>query len=540
MTTLENGITASVPRTNYLNFQAVPNSLEVSLTTGFYTAEDLSNVECESGNCTFTKLYNSLAFCSRCSDRSSEVVIEKQCLLSDPDLNNPNATYIIPEFCDVRTNNGLLTTMWNITTTMPPFDLNFYYRYFIPKLGVNYNPTPDMFSVQTGGDIGVITPRGPGGLGLTNFFTGKTVGAILGLSDSTIIGKEPTDSGQSLKGCNDPATNDTWYCRGYGAAQCVLQPCVRTYSSSIDRGKINEVTVEHSDLDQTWGFTEAPPLTERFLAANYDNAQLFGLVDTQCITADERQRLKQQGYDTDKASRWLPYNTTFDPSGVSINASSPFPHSLLAHECLYLIDARFIKHLWDSVISPLLLGTVNRHVDVALDPVYKYSFDGTQQLLHLYNSGHVSMDAVDETFANLAQTMSVWIRENGMASYSRRAEGEVLHYAVCVQVNWGWVALPALLATGALVLSLLVLLTTVRRAVAPWKSSTLPMLFHGPAGSDWVDEDMVDVPKTGKTAHRDTETMKGMKRFASGIFVKMFDQGGRHELRQVAPRSKKR
>lgn len=165
---------------------------------------------------------------------------------------------------------------------------------------------------------------------------------------------------------------------------------------------------------------------------------------------------------------------------------------------------------------------------------YSYGFNGTQQLLNLYNSGNVSMDAVDATFSNLAQAMSLWIRGNGMANYSRRAEGEVLHYAVCLQVSWRWVALPALLATGALVLFLLVLPTAVRRAVAPWKSSTLPTLFHGPAGSDWVDADMVDFSKTGKTARRDTETMEGMVVFASGILMKMVDQGGQYKLRQVA------
>ncbi|KAL1858045.1 hypothetical protein Daus18300_010157 [Diaporthe australafricana] len=426
---------------------------------------------------------------------------------------------------------------------MPPFDLNFYYQTqnLTTESGANAFRTPDMFSVQTAGDIGAIPPGGRGRSASGNFFTGKTVGAILGLSDSAIFRKEPADGGQPLSkyGCDDPASNDTWHCRGYGAAQCALQPCVRTYSCSIENGRINEVTVEHSDVDQTWGFGEPEATAGSFVTGDYNNRKLFGLVDTKCINDEERQRLREEGYDTDKPSRWLPYNTTFDPSTSFLNASSPFPQSLLVHECLYLIDAWLIQHLWDDLLSPLLLGTVTRHFDADQAQMYKNGFNGTQQLLHPYSSGHVSMGAVDATFANLAQAMSLWIRENGMANYSRRAEGEVLHYAVCVQVSWGWVALPALLAAGALVLFLLTLLTAVRRAVPPWKSSTLPVLFHGPAGSDWVDEDMVDFTKMGKTARRDAETMEGIHRFASGIFVKMVDQGGHYELRQVAPRAKK-
>lgn len=525
MTTLANGITASVPRTNYLDTDVVPSSLRASLTAGFYTAENLSDFVCESGNCTFTKPYNSLSFCSQCSDRSSDVVIEKQCSLSNPNLDNLslNFTPVVPGACDVQNGDGLITTSWNITTTMPPFDLNFYYQTqnVTNEIGSYEPPTPDMFSIQTAGDAGAISWGDP----LSILFMGQTVGVILGLSDSAIFRTEPAAEGEPLHDCDDPASNGTWRCRGYGAAQCVLQPCVRTYSCSIDSGRINEVTVEHTNLDQTWGY-----------GGMWTNKQLHGLVDTQCISDDEREKLKQEGYNIDETSRWLPYNPTFDPSETSINASSSFPQSLLAHECLYLIDAWFVQSLWDSLLSPLLLGTVNRYFEGRQAEMYINGFNGTQQLLHLYNSGNVSMEAVDATFANLAQAVTLWIRGNGMANYSRRAEGEVSHYAVCLQVNWGWVALPGLLAVGALVLFLLTLLTAARRGVPPWKSSTLPMLFRGPAGSDWVNEDMVDFSKTGKTARRDAETVEGIHGFASGVFVKMVDQGGQYELRQVAPR----
>lgn len=544
---LANDTAASVPRTNFYSRQFGPSSLQSSLTSAFYMAESLSDFACESGNCTFSRSYNSLSFCSQCSDRSSDVVIEKQCSLSNPYLDDHNASYVIPGACDVSAYKGLETTSWNITTAMPPFEHNFYYQTqnTSTENGSHVYPNPDMFSMQTLQPIGVIPTGDQADSAIVPFFTGKTVGAILGLSDFAIFGTEPTDGNELLSGCDDNASNDTWRCRGYGAAQCVLQPCVRTYSCSIDNGRINEITVEHSDLDQTWGFGYTEPKSSNTpgvmgMGSDYNFPKpLFGLVDTRCINDDERQGLKEEGYDTDRIDRWLPYNTTFDPPTASATASGSFPQSLLAHGCLYLIDARFIQQLWESLLPPLLVGTVKRHINSGESSMNRYGFDGTQQLLHLYNSGNVSMDAIDATFDNLAQALSLWIRDNGVTNFSRRAEGEVLHYAVCLQVSWGWVALPALLAGGALILFLLTLLTTVRRVAPRWKSSTLPMLFHGPSGSDWVDEDMVDWSKTGKTAHRDVDTMEGIHRFASGISVKMIDQGGQYQLRQVAPRSKK-
>lgn len=93
-------------------------------------------------------------------------------------------------------------------------------------------------------------------------------------------------------------------------------------------------------LEQTWGFADPGWTFDNGLAADQ---RLFGLVDTQCISDEERQQLTEQGYNTDQATRWLPYNTTLDSSRPPNNASSPVPQSVLARECLYL--HRYLVHL---------------------------------------------------------------------------------------------------------------------------------------------------------------------------------------------------
>lgn len=409
---------------------------------------------------------------------------------------------------------------WNLTTTWPPFSLDFY-KYVQDGDISGRGATPDVFSVQADRkDVRVDD--------WTLIEQGFRFGAILGYSDSAIFKSDPAVKSESLSGCDDSATNDTWRCRGYGAAECVLQPCVRTYSCSIVAGRINETIVDESPVDQIWGFD--------YPGMSLDGGtQPLGLLDLECITDDDRGSLVENGYDVDDAGRWLPYNITFDPSSNAVNASSAFPESLLTRDCLYIIDKSFIDTLWQKVLSPLLVGSVNRSED-GVD--VNYIFQGTEQLLHLYNSGKVSMASIDEKFGNLAQALTLWIRANGDPRYSRRAEGDVLQYAVCLRVTWAWISLPATLTGLALVMLALTVATTARSAVPVWKLFPLAVLLRGPAGDDWVDRNLLaaDTSKAGSDSTRDDGSLDDMSRLSSMISVQLLQHDGEYRLRQVGVR----
>jgi len=75
------------------------------------------------------------------------------------------------------------------------------------------------------------------------------------------------------------------------------------------------------------------------------------------------------------------------------------------------------------------------------------------------------MTSMNEKLASLAQALTLWIGSNGDATYSRRAEGDVLHYAVCARLTWAWISLPAALTGLALVMLALTVAATSRRVV---------------------------------------------------------------------------
>ncbi|PSR79067.1 hypothetical protein BD289DRAFT_375948 [Coniella lustricola] len=493
---------ASVPRTNYLQHQDLPSSLEQAVLGGLFTYPNLTDFDCPTGNCTFSETYSTVAFCSQCIDTSADVVINESCLVDVFHTNGSVTTTSGPCNADSRDE---LTGLWNITTTS--------------------SPTPHVFSIQAQKQYeDVLSFNYP-----TPVLRGEKFGAILGYSDSAIFGTDPANGLEALSGCDNPATNDTWRCKGYGAAECSLQPCIKTYSCSIEAGIVNETVVEQTSFDQLWGFGE-PGTTLNGLDVD---EQLFGLVDMNCITDYDRQNLTLAGYATTQASRWLPYNITFDPSTAIVNSSSAFPQSLLAQDCLYIIDTYFPLHLAEDTLSSLLVGSVTRSLDESGTSSFEYTFAGTQQLVQLYDSGNVSLDTIESTFVNLAQALTLWTRQNGASNYSHRAAGNVLHYAVCVQVHWAWISLPAALAGLVLVLFALTIVITAQQKAPMWKDSALPLLLYGPAGRDWVDEDLIRNKKQG-AAFLPDGSVGSMKTYASSISLKLLQHDGHYELRQAA------
>lgn len=536
--TLSNDLPATIPRTNYLNLGSGVDSSGTSflptILDGLNKFQNLTDFECLTGNCTFRNTYASLAFCSQCSDRSSEVVLDEQCTVQS--FDKQCTVEFFGEFCSVEATTvdqgpcnlvegDRKTKLRNLTTSWPPFAVNFYYD---PSLDVSVtNPAPTVFSIQAKGQYFNVSSSDQVPRGLQ-------FGAILGYSDSAIVREDPTNSYAPLRACDDSATNDTWRCRGFGAAECVLQPCVRTYSCSIEAGRINETIVEESSLDQIWGFWD-PFLGD----SNLLHAPLLGLLDLHCVTDADRRNLIENGYDVDNAGRWLSYNTTLNASNP-VNTSSPFPESLLANDCLYIINPNFIEAFWVETLWPFLIGNVTRNLPELQSRAFGYVFEGREKLLQLYNSGNVSMESIRDTFTNLAQALTLWVRSNGDPRHSRRAEGDVLHYAVCVRVTWAWITLPATLVALALAMLALTVATTARRAVPMWKLFSLAVLLCGPAGDNWVDQGLLaaNISKEGKASSWDDNSVDGMSKLASKIPVQLFEQDGKFQLRQVGVRSK--
>jgi hypothetical protein len=517
----------SVPRTNYLELTDLPSSLQPAVISGFYQAQNLSDFDCSTGNCTFSAKYDTLGFCSHCDDISYNITIQEDCIV-DHAMTGGSEKGV----CDAKGDDGnTFTTVWNLTTTAWPFWVDFYYN-STTKTGTPEDPT--VFAV-----LGQWREADVLRFNSTSVARqGANVGVVFPEADTAIFKFEPDNWNNSLVGCSDANTNDTWYCRGYGAANCILQPCVRTYTASIDAGQVSEVMVDQSNPALTWGYGAVAHDLGNGIQGEKD---IWGLLNKSCVTDQERAQLTTEGYDMGSNDRWLAYNVTSDPPNTTTNTSSTFPDSMFARNCVYLIDGSFVETLWTRLLADMLIDSVNRTTDSTVtksDSNSINTFAGSQQVLYLFNSGKVNMTGIDTAFDNLAQALTLWIRENGHANYSERATGEVFHIATCLQVNWIWLILPAVLALFTLIILGLTVTSTLWLGLPIWKSSPLAYLLHGPAGLEWVDDTLV-APAHQKRSTYDLGTETGMKTVADRIWVTLIDEDEEPRLRQVGARTRK-
>lgn len=119
--------------------------------------------------------------------------------------------------------------------------------------------------------------------------------------------------------------------------------------------------------------------------------------------------------------------------------------------------------------------------------------------------------------------MTNHIRENGQLHYSKAASGEVSHFAVCVHVQWDWIALPASLIVFTAFLLVLSIAANRRKPAPLWKASPLAFIFHSPRGLNSSelasDSDKTTAPVLGDSL----DAIAAMNSAAKGIRFKLDD-----------------
>jgi hypothetical protein len=148
-----------------------------------------------------------------------------------------------------------------------------------------------------------------------------------------------------LNGCGNDPDSDTWACRGYGAVNCAVALCVRTYDASVVNRQFTETLVDSQGFWLNWTG--------------------YGLVDLNCISAEDR-RLLATNY-TLKETRWMLYRLE-DIESVSWHiprrrALTPLGASLRDSGCLYSIDELFDISLWSNFLNQYFIGTLNGSID---------------------------------------------------------------------------------------------------------------------------------------------------------------------------------
>ena len=455
-------IDATIPRTNFfapplyhLDMGAVdvkiPTLVQNALFAGVEGTPTSIRFDCFTGNCTFSESYSTLGYCHYCEDTSGEVQFNETCF--DPGScqgQGLNITSYLPDG-------------FSITSSM--YDAFAENRYTTAK-------TPIM----------AMQPTEP----FVEFLVAKTV----------------------RSGCGPSPGNKTWTCQGYGAAKCMLGPCVRTYNAFITNNEISEALIDKSDPRLLWGSS----IDSTGLPG--DSQYVSGLVDLHCVSQVDKQKLSAQNYTFNSTTRWLPYSLTYYANDNGTQ-SPPFPGSMLANGCVYLFQSLFLMSMWDVFFQDFYSGSLLGTVQLTDQLV---NVDGPRLLEITYDTANGSFATINSTFASMATYLTNYIRENGHPLASRPAQGKVLHYATCVQVNWVWLAFPSALAGGALVLFIWIVSIVTKGGVPLWKSSPLAFIFRGPSGGDLHDD---TGQLGGSTSKIHPDTLKQLETVSRRTVVKL-------------------
>lgn len=68
------------------------------------------------------------------------------------------------------------------------------------------------------------------------------------------LGALNPSTNQSYPECNIITLAQTWLCQGHGASRCWFDPCVKTFTASVEIGQLKETLVESTS---EWGFTSS-------------------------------------------------------------------------------------------------------------------------------------------------------------------------------------------------------------------------------------------------------------------------------------------
>lgn len=473
------GEKATLPRTNLFydatNHQGKLNSeFQSAFLRGLTQSASDLYPKCSTGNCSFSDSYSTLGFCSLCEDSSKEISIETfytTAFNRSTDLiaecsNNSSIIYTIK--------SGI--SMDSQSIHIPPqvlWQLN-----VVNSITTSGSPCTDLSHIQLAG-MGIV--------GRNAVYRiaghGKVIVKIL-------VGKTPVSdnhiditTGDPIEGCDQEDLAGSWRCRGYGAATCTIQPCVRAYSATIEAGRLTERLISESGtLDMATGEMENETLRDG------GSVPELGMIDTHCLTSLEINELADQGYIVENTTRWLPYSAVSD-SGVG----SSLTNSLLTQKCLYLMDKEFAS----DTTAPVIAENFNGILKGGLGNVWKNgflinSFDGPQTLQYIYDSGHVDLQRIQETFSNVSELLTTYIRTRGHENYSEPATGQVLHYATCIHVRWQWISFISSIIFLTMILFIMTVCSQPLKQFPAWKTSFLPWLMYGPGSSNILKADELE------------------------------------------------
>lgn len=414
-------------------YSTLTYGLQSAINTGLFNPEAVNiPYSCATGNCTFNENYHTVGYCSRCTDRSTDLSM---------------TCYGVNRTVSGSSTNG---TTFKDTQTK----------------GLQCNTSlPGGFAAMS--DMIPSDPRERPQI--TYFQMGRPTQS--GFQDTTLMIAANLSSVYQGD-CTTAAENATWSCKNFGAAACELYPCVRSYSASVKNNKFEETLISSSVA----------------LAETYTRGRGFmgvATINVGCLQPKDRQSLVDIGYTIKDSMDWLPYRGL----GVFGNATDANPRAVAPNVtvpdgCLYQFYTPSIMSI-EYFMSQFFNGSITGGKEN-----YKYATSGPVQLSKIFNSGNISFAHINMTFSNVADSMTAYMRHGaepakpGISGLeqdnSKPAAGQTFRSDICVHVRWWYLALPIILVALTFAFLIATLVQTERRQSGlGWKSSPLALLFHG-------------------------------------------------------------
>ena len=251
------------------------------------------------------------------------------------------------------------------------------------------------------------------------------------------------------------------------AVECNLYMCVKTYSATVEGGKLVENVISTLDV----------PLSQPNNV--YDDEREIQLVPIPFLI---------DGVTYNLSSITSNYSDNLNYTRVKINDQEAYVLS----GCVYSITKDISDSLASYLSGPILGSSSNLSISnqdqgatASLSGTLTTGTDGspdhvsTPYWLELfYSGGSASLDTVNKAFESMATAMTNALRTTDQLADVTK--GVVFYPKTCIRVRWAWLAFPAILVGGSLLFLIATMFQTSRRAKHQlWKSSTFPLLFHG-------------------------------------------------------------
>ncbi|KAI1857459.1 hypothetical protein JX265_011194 [Neoarthrinium moseri] len=247
----------------------------------------------------------------------------------------------------------------------------------------------------------------------------------------------------------------------YVATSCSIYPCLKNFQANMRRGVLDERVV--STVPAPVNRVEAN-ITESGVsaAANYTALKSPCLIDG-------------VEYDKSNFSR-IPRTPGRIFTGINVDGTE----YTAPDECLYKLMWLY-GHALDAFMAQTLFSGMCTYDSRQGGSLY---CGDAWWLSPLYNTQNASFETINSQIDQYATAVTNKFRTLGSNNYNLSSEesalGSVIEMTVCTSFDWRWLLMPAVLlvATGSL-LVLMIVQNYMNPQQPVWKSSILPLLFHG-------------------------------------------------------------